>query len=167
MVSSVYWEWSLLMYAIKLGIKMAFVYDGIRIFRLLISHQNFWISIEDLFYWIYVTVIMFRTQLEYSDGVLRGFAILGMAIGMITYNRLLGERLIALAKKWIGFIKRLLTARMKMLKIKLCKHERVSVISRRGHGKKKISGKEKKTKPFRNDIGIHGGSDIDVSSGGE
>lgn len=167
MVSSVYWEWSLLVYAIKLGVKMAFIYDGIRIFRLMFCHKNFWVSLEDLLYWVYVTVIMFQAQLQYSDGVLRGFVVLGTAIGMFTYNRLLGEKLLALAEKWIGFIKRRLTTGMKMLKIELCKHEGVSVISRRGHGEKKNSGKEKKAKPFRYDIGTHGSSDIDVGSGGE
>ena len=82
MVSSVYWEWSLLLQAIKLGVKLTFVYDGIRIFRILIKHKNIVASIEDIFFWMYSSIIIFEMQLEQSDGVLRGFCILGMLLGM-------------------------------------------------------------------------------------
>ena len=143
MVSSVYWEWELLLYAIKLGIKLAFVYDGIRMFRLFFSHGNVAISIEDFFFWMYSGVIIFQFQLEYSNGVLRGFSILGMLFGMYVYNKILGERIIRLAEKGICFMKRQLTKFVNMFKIKLCKHNDVSKKNRSKHGSKKKTGKKK------------------------
>ena len=70
MVSSVYWEWSLLLQAIQLGIKLTFIYDGIRMFRILIKHKDAVISIEDIVFWIYAAVIIFKMQLEQSSGLL-------------------------------------------------------------------------------------------------
>lgn len=145
MVSSVYKEWELLLQTIKMGIKLAFIYDGVRIFRILISHKNIMISLEDFFFWIYATWIIFQLQLEKSEGVLRGFSILGMMAGMVLYNKILGERLLVLAEKGIGFIKRQLTGIGKMLKMKLCKQRAVCTKIRSKHGKKKNSGKKKET----------------------
>lgn len=145
MVSSVYKEWELLLQTIKMGIKLAFIYDGVRIFRILISHKNIMISLEDFFFWIYATWIIFQLQLEKSEGVLRGFSILGMMAGMVLYNKILGERLLVLAEKGIGFIKRQLTEIGKMLKMKLCKQRAVCTKIRSKHGKKKNSSKKKET----------------------
>ena len=97
MVSSVYWEWELLLLAIRLGIKLAFIYDGIRIFRFFVPHGNIIISIEDLFFWIYAGIIIFELQLEQSNGVLRGFSILGMILGSYINNFLnISENIIML-----------------------------------------------------------------------
>lgn len=145
MVSSVYWEWSLLLQAIMLGVKLTFVYDGIRIFRILVKHKNIASSIEDVFFWMYSAVIIFEMQLEQSDGVLRGFCILGMLLGMYLYSKILGERLMLLAEKGIGLFKRQLTDIIKMFNMKLCKRDNISVNNRRKHGKEKNTGKKKET----------------------
>lgn len=143
MVSSVYWEWSLLLQAIKLGVKLTFVYDGIRIFRILIKHKRIVASIEDVFFWMYSAAIIFEMQLEQSDGVLRGFCILGMILGMYLYSKILGERLILLAEKGISLFKRQLTGIEKVFKMKLCKHDNVPANNRRKHGKEKDTGEKK------------------------
>lgn len=145
MISSVYWEWSLLLQAIKLGVKLTFVYDGIRIFRILIKHRNIVISIEDIIFWMYSAVIIFEMQLEQSDGVLRGFCVLGMLLGMYLYSKILGERLMLLAEKGIGLFKRQLTDMVKMFKMKLCKRDTNSEKNRRKHGKEKNTGEKKET----------------------
>ena len=136
MVSSVYWEWSLLLLAIQLGVKLTFIYDGIRMFRILIKHKDIFIMMEDIFFWMYVAVVIFQMQLEQSNGMLRGFCILGMFLGMYLYSKLLGETLINLAEKGIGFFKRRLTRIVKMFKIKLCGQHDIWGKNRRKHGKK-------------------------------
>lgn len=135
MVSSVYWEWMLLLQAIKLGIKLTFIYDGIRMFRILIKHKDIFISVEDVIFWMYAAVIIFEMQLKLSDGMFRGFCILGMLLGMYLYSKILGEYLVAMAEKGITLFKRRLTGILKMFKIKLCKHGNVSEKNRRKHGK--------------------------------
>lgn len=137
MVSSVYWEWELLLMAVKLGVKLAFFYDGIRIFRFLFSHKNAVISMEDFLFWMYAALMIFRLQLAQSNGILRGFTILGMLLGMMLYEIILGKQLIRTAQKGIGFSKRMLTERTKMLKIKLCNGRDTFRNSRSKHGRKK------------------------------
>lgn len=167
MVSSVYWEWELLIQSIQLGIKAAFVYDGVLLFRLLFSHKNIIVAVEDFLYWTYVTVIIFQLQLTQSNGVLRGFCVLGIVLGMAVYNRLFGERMMAFAETRIYLVKRRLTAIRKMLTIKLCKRVNATKKYRSKDDKKKNSGKKEKAESFRHDTGIDGSSDPDVSGGCE
>ena len=145
MISSVYGEWSLLLQAIKLGIKLTFIYDGIRMFRILIRHKNIVVSLEDIFFWMYAAVVIFEMQLKQSDGMFRGFCILGMLMGMYFYSKILGEPLMVMAEKGITLFKRRLTDIVKMFKIKLCKQRNVSDKNRRKHGKKKYADREKET----------------------
>ena len=164
MVSNVYWEWEFLLITIKLGVKLSLFYDMLRIFRFLISHKNFVIAIEDFFFWIYATLIIFRLQLEQSSGVFRGFSVLGMFLGMLLYNKLLGKRLVSLAEKGIAITKRQLTERTKMFKIKLSKHGDVFKKSRSKHGRKKNSGKKKEAEQFGNAVSNDGSVGYDVGS---
>ena len=156
MVSSVYWEWELLLLAIRLGIKLAFIYDGIRIFRFFVPHGNIIISIEDLFFWIYAGIIIFELQLEQSNGVLRGFSILGMLLGMFLYSKLLGERLLFAAEKGSVVFKRQLTKLGKVFKMNLRKQKSVSKNIRRKHGSKKKKKETKKGNPSGSDSGYDG-----------
>ena len=142
MVESVYWEWEFLIHTIKIGVKIAFIYDGFSIFRLIFPHKKFLMSIEDLFYWSYVTVIFFQFLQEQTDGVLRGYSVLGISFGMILYHKILGERMLDLAGKWIGVVKSRLTVFLKMITIKLCKQRIGSKRSRREHGEKKACEKK-------------------------
>ena len=84
---------------------------------------------------MYAAVIIFEMQLKLSDGMFRGFCILGMLLGMYLYSKILGEYLVAMAEKGITLFKRRLTGILKMFKIKLCKHGNVSGKNRRKHGK--------------------------------
>ena len=158
MVSSVYWEWELLLLAVKLGIKLAFIYDGIRIFRLFVSHKNIIISMEDLFFWIYAGIIIFELQLEQSNGVLRGFSILGMLMGMFLYSRLLGEKLLFVAEKGSSVFKRQLTEIGKVFKINLREEKSVSKNVRRKHGRKKKKKENKEANTSGSDSGNDGSS---------
>lgn len=154
----------MLLTAVKLGIKLAFIYDGIVMFRFLISHKNILVSLEDFFFWIYAAGMIFRLQLEQSDGTLRGFSILGILSGMFLYNKLIGQRLVFLAEKGIAFAKRQLTESIKMLKIKLYKHCNVFKSDRSEHGRKKNPGKKKEAEQPGNAFGNDGSAGNDGSS---
>ena len=143
MISGVYWEWMLLFQSVKLGMKLTIIYDCFRIFRILIPHKNTVISIEDIFFWMYCAVVIFEMQLKQSNGVLRGFCIAGMLLGMYLYSMILGKKLLGLAEKGISLFKRQLTGIVKVFKMKLSKHCDVSEKSRRKHGKKKKTCKKK------------------------
>ena len=103
-------------------------------------------------------------QLKQSDGMFRGFCILGMLLGMCLYSKILGERLVAMAEKGIILFKRRLTGIVKMFKIKLCKHCNVFKNNRSKHGRKKNSGKEKEAEQSGNAVGNDGSAGNDGSS---
>lgn len=146
MVSSVYWEWELLLLSVKTGIWFALLYDLILVFRMLIGHNLWMESLEDLIFWVYVTAGLFQLQLMKSNGVLRGFSVLGVILGMYFYYVMLGKHINKLAKKGITFLKRQLTGKWKLFKMKLCKQDSGLKNHRRKNGTKRNSGKKEETK---------------------
>ena len=164
MISSIYEEWELLLLAVKLGIKLAFLYDGIRIVRFFIAHKNVIISLEDLCFWSYAGMVIFELQLEQSHGMLRGFTILGMLLGMFLYSKLLGDRLLLTAEKGSIVFKRQLTEIGKVFKMKLYRQKSVSKDVRRKHGREKKKKEDKDANPSGSNCG-HDGSNCDACSG--
>ena len=76
-----------LLYAMILGIFITFIYDLLRIFRRIISHNRFWISVEDLGFWIFCGAEVFMLMYRESNGTLRWFAVLGALVGMTVYKK--------------------------------------------------------------------------------
>ncbi len=80
-----------LMHAIVLGVFITFIYDWIRIFRRIVTHNLFFISIEDMLFWIVCSFKIFLMLYQENNGMLRWFAIVGAALGMILYKILFGR----------------------------------------------------------------------------
>lgn len=76
-----------LLYAVLMGIFITFVYDLLRIFRRVIPHNRFWVSIEDIAFWFFCAIEVFLLLYRESNGTLRWFAVLGALTGMITYKK--------------------------------------------------------------------------------
>lgn len=77
-----------LLHALLMGIFITFVYDVIRIFRRVIPHNSFFVSLEDLGFWIYCGGSVFLLMYHESNGELRWFAVLGAIVGMLLYKKL-------------------------------------------------------------------------------
>lgn len=71
------------------GILLLVVYDSIRIIRRIVPHKAFFIAVEDILFWVSASIAIFIMIYERNNGTIRGFAILGMLLGMIIYNQLL------------------------------------------------------------------------------
>lgn len=69
------------------GILMACMYEGLRLFRSLIRHGTFWVALEDLAYWIIYGFLLFQLIYLENDGMIRGFALLAVLLGMILYQQ--------------------------------------------------------------------------------
>lgn len=150
-----------LLQAVILGMFITFVYDGFRILRRVIVHNNFFISIEDFIFWLVCGAITFSLLYYENNGTLRWFAILGSAVGMVLYKLTLSRifvkstvfilnkmitvigRIVCLVikpfgyagrsvgkgcksvkqkiKKFLRFLKKKLTAWLKVVKMILCK----------------------------------------------
>lgn len=84
---SIYHEMQFLLHSFILGIIITFVYDNIRVLRRVISHNAFFLSVEDLFFWIFVAVYIFLLQHRENNGVFRWFSVIGAFLGMIIYRK--------------------------------------------------------------------------------
>lgn len=78
-----------LLHALLMGIFITFVYDVIRIFRRVIPHNSFFVSLEDMGFWIYCGGTVFLLMHHESNGELRWFAVLGAVAGMLFYGKLI------------------------------------------------------------------------------
>lgn len=85
MADLIYDEAHLFAVCLSLGALLALVYDGLRILRLLFRHKDWLVDIEDLVYWIFTAWLVFCTLFHYNQGVLRGYAFVGMFFGMLVY----------------------------------------------------------------------------------
>lgn len=70
------------------GIWITLVYDGLRLFRHLVHHGTVWIAAEDFIYWVVYGLLLFRMVYLENDGMIRGFALLAVFLGMILYLQL-------------------------------------------------------------------------------
>lgn len=77
-----------LLHALLMGIFITFVYDVIRIFRRVIPHNSFFVSLEDIGFWIYCGGSVFLLMYHESNGELRWFAVFGAVVGMLLYRKL-------------------------------------------------------------------------------
>ena len=82
----IYQEGHFWLASVVLGAGIAAVYDCLRIFRRVVSHGIFWISLEDLLYWIAVSVGIFCMLYYENNGAFRWFSILGAGAGMGLYK---------------------------------------------------------------------------------
>ena len=102
-----------LMYALFLGVFITFVYDLIRIARRVIPHKRFWISVEDLAFWIFCGIEVFLLMYNESNGTLRWFAVLGALCGMFLYKKIISGAFVKyttlVLQKILGFIGKILS----------------------------------------------------------
>ena len=67
------------------GVSIGVFYDTLRIFRRIIKHSNLMINVEDGLFWIISSVFLFIILFEQNNGVLRGYIIIGVVVGMSIY----------------------------------------------------------------------------------
>lgn len=125
-----------LMHAIVMGILITFVYDWIRIIRRVVNHNLFFISMEDLFFWIGCSIGVFLMFYRENNGTLRWFAIIGAAIGMSLYKVTLSYFFVTymslVLKKVINIITKLILIILKPLALLLKKE---AILTKKAYGK--------------------------------
>lgn len=98
--------------SVLLGMGLFFLYDILRIFRRIVPHGNIWIGIEDFVYWLLCTGAVFIMLYRGNEGMVRGFALGGVGIGMLLYFLLLSRFVIKInvfvIKKILGFFAKIL-----------------------------------------------------------
>lgn len=103
--------------SVLMGIVITFVYDFILILRRVARHNSFFVSLEDLLFWITCAFGVFYMLYRENNGVLRWFAVCGAGLGMFLYKSLVGRHFVHLlsflinkeihiVRKIIGFVLR-------------------------------------------------------------
>lgn len=110
-------ENSFLLHAFLMGVFITFVYDILRIFRRVIPHAGFFVSLEDIVFWIYCGTEVFLLMYHEGDGSLRWFAIVGALAGMLLYKKLISGLFVKYVSLALG---KILEALGKVLKF-LCR----------------------------------------------
>lgn len=82
------------------------VYDLFRVLRRLIKHDSIIIALEDLLFWIGASLYIFSMMFRENNGIIRGFSIMGMIIGMVLYHFVLSEQIVGLITKLIRMLLR-------------------------------------------------------------
>lgn len=98
------------------GAIVLLAYDGLRIFRRLIKHNGFFLAVEDLLFWVITSVFIFAMIYQVNNGVIRGFSVMGMAIGMVLYHYILSDIIVSLITKLIFTLLRPLRFILKKIK---------------------------------------------------
>ena len=105
--------------AVVYGAAITFVYDLIRIFRRIIAHGNFWIGVEDFFFWIWTSLWSFSVLYRENDGNLRMYTIGSMVLGMILYHQLISEIFVKISAKVLKRVLTILLYPLQKLKINI------------------------------------------------
>ena len=108
MSDHIYQESHFLLLSAVMGAAIALMYDFLRIWRRVVRHGSFWTALEDFFYWIIVSVMVFGMLYYENNGAFRWFAVLGAGIGMIIYRWILGRFLVEWLSRFLLWLKHLL-----------------------------------------------------------
>ena len=113
-------EVTFFLHSILMGLIITFAYDWIRIFRRLFKHGKVLTSIEDLLYWFACGIGVFYMLYRENSGVLRWFAVMGAALGMLFYKAIIKNRFVNVMSTYIHkimwFILRIIQIVLKPIK---------------------------------------------------
>ena len=77
-------EVAIILVAFLDGALIALIYSAIQVFRRIIIHNLFWISIEDLLFWIVSAIYVFMEIVRACSGNIRWYFVLGILLGGIS-----------------------------------------------------------------------------------
>ena len=91
-----------LLHAFLLGVFVTLLYDLLRILRRIVPHNLFFVSVEDLGFWVYCGAEVFLLMYRESNGTLRWFAVFGALLGMALYRKLCSPFLVKYVSMILG-----------------------------------------------------------------
>lgn len=107
------------------GMLLLIIYDSIRILRRIVKHNEFFVGIQDILYWVTCSLLIFHMMYQQNDGIIRGFSILGMLLGMLGYHTVLSDFLVkvlsSIINKIINFFVRIIWIILKPIRFLLQK----------------------------------------------
>lgn len=99
-------QFNIFIWALVLGFTLGILYDLLSIVRRVIPHSKIIIGIEDLFFWLVASIIIFGYVFGSNNGTIRGFIIIGLGIGVILYVNLFSNMVVdKMSKSILSVIK--------------------------------------------------------------
>ncbi len=74
-------EISIFLQSVLAGSIVALTYCTIRVFRRIIKHNLFFVSLEDFFFWLGIAIYLFWEIYKTSNGSIRWYFVLGVVFG--------------------------------------------------------------------------------------
>lgn len=94
--------------SINYGLILGVIYDLYRVFRYYSKPKKILTAIEDILFWLIIASIIFFFLFNKTDGIIRGFVILGFIIGFIIYLKIISKYSYFILKKTFGLIFRII-----------------------------------------------------------
>ena len=91
-------ELSVFLQAVLAGNLIYLVYALIRVMRRLWKHNLFFVSLEDLIFWIGTGIYLFVRIYQTSDGIIRWYFVIGVLLGGILTHFIISQ----ISKKYIA-----------------------------------------------------------------
>lgn len=63
------------------GMLVVFTYSALRVFRRIIKHNLFWVSVEDIIFWVLMALYLFSEISRVCSGSIRWYFIVGVLLG--------------------------------------------------------------------------------------
>ena len=114
-------ELKLFLLSVLWGALILVIYDVIRIIRRLIKHNIIFTTIQDILFWAAVSLLIFAMLYVNNDGIIRGFSVIGMGIGMVLYHYILSDFIVNNITKLIHILFKPLRMLLRCLKKLLLK----------------------------------------------
>lgn len=108
-------EFFIFLIAINYGLIFGGIYDFYRVFRYFSKPKKILTAVEDLFFWVIITLIAFVFLVKQTDGIIRGFVLLGFIIGYIFYIKVISIYSFKFLKKIFELIFTLISEIMKII----------------------------------------------------
>lgn len=91
MSNFIYYQFYVFLATLYGGAIIALIYDFYKVFRTIMKPSKIATIIQDLVFWIIVTIIAISVLLYSDEGKLRGYTALGFLIGVCVYNMVLSD----------------------------------------------------------------------------
>jgi spore cortex biosynthesis protein YabQ len=103
---SVHAEAVLMLSALFVGMVYGFCYDTIRILRRMFVHRRvLWIAVEDIIFWIAAALHTYITFYQGTNGILRGYIVIGILGGAGLYRASVGVMYVRLVTRGIRIVR--------------------------------------------------------------
>lgn len=86
---------------------LAIIFDLFRLFRRKKNTKSYIVYIQDIIYWIIVTLVIIFSAFVTNDGELRGYMFIGYILGAIIYIVTFSQYILKVANRVLDFIEKI------------------------------------------------------------